>query len=60
MNLSAWFHDWRHGDGDHDRGAAGAIIVAILFAIVAALSFAVEHSVTLSKLPEPPARSAVR
>ena len=60
MNLSAWFHDWRHSDESHDRGAAGALIIAILFAIVAALSFVVEHSVTLSKLPEPPARGAVR
>lgn len=41
--------------GRRDRGAiAGAFIIAILFATVAAVSFAVDQSVTLSSLPAPP------
>ena len=38
--------------GGHDRsGTALATVVAILFAAVAAISFAVDQSVTLSNLP---------
>ena len=36
-----------------DRGVAWASLIAILFALLAALSFAVDQSVTLS-LPAPP------
>ena len=44
-----------------DQGAvAWALVIAILFALVAALSFAVDQSVTLSNLPAPPARTIVR
>ena len=38
---------------ERDHGVAWASAVAILFAVVAALSFAVDQSVTLS-LPAPP------
>ena len=40
-------------DKEHDHGVAWAAVIAILFAAVAALSFAVDQSVTLS-LPTPP------
>jgi hypothetical protein len=40
-------------DKEHDHGVAWASVIAILFAAVAALSFAVDQSVTLS-LPAPP------
>ena len=42
-------------------GVAWAAVVAVLFAAVAAISFAVDQSVTLSNLPAaPPARTAGR
>jgi hypothetical protein len=40
----------RHDDG----GVAWASVIAILFAAVAAVSFVVDQSVTLSSLPVPP------
>ncbi len=39
--------------GDHG-GVGWATAIAILFAMVAAISFAVDQSVTLSSLPAPP------
>jgi hypothetical protein len=42
-------------DKERDHGVAWALVIAILFAAVAALSFAVDQSVTLSTLPAPPA-----
>jgi hypothetical protein len=41
-------------DKEHDHGVAWASVIAILFAAVAAVSFAVDQSVTLSSLPAPP------
>jgi hypothetical protein len=38
---------------DHG-GVAWASVIAILFAAIAAISFAVDQSVTLSSLPAPP------
>ena len=38
---------------ERDHGVAWASVVAILFAAVAALSFAIDQSVTLSNLPVP-------
>ena len=40
-------------DKARDHGVAWASVIAILFVVVAALSFAVDQSVTLS-LPAPP------
>ena len=38
-----------------DAGGTGwALVIAMLFATVAAISFAVDQSVTLSSLPAPP------
>jgi hypothetical protein len=42
-------------DARDRRGTALATVVAILFATVAAISFAVDISVTLSSLPAPAA-----
>ena len=43
-----FFHRTRPGGSD---GIAWAIIIAVLFAIVAAISFAVDQSLTLSSIP---------
>ena len=49
------------GDRRSPGGVAWASVIAILFAAVAAISFAVDQSVTLSSLPAPaPADSAGR
>ena len=48
-------------DKERDQGVAWASLIAILFAVIAALSFAVDQSVTLSSLPaSPPAGSTGR
>jgi len=39
------------GKDRQDRGALSAMVVALLFAVVAVTSFAVEQSVTLTGLP---------
>ncbi len=46
----------RRGDG----GVAWALVVAVLFLALAALSFALDQSVTLSSPPVPPGHSASR
>jgi hypothetical protein len=53
MNPGAYLYHWPKGRGDHD-GVAWATAIAILFAAVAAISFAVDQSVTLESLPTPP------
>ena len=50
MGPGAFPFGRRRGDG----GVAWASVLAILFAAVAAISFAVDQSVTLSDLPAPP------
>jgi FlaG/FlaF family flagellin (archaellin) len=50
------FHRNVHGESS---STAWAAIIAILFALVAAISFAVDQSVTLSSLPAPPQAHAV-
>jgi hypothetical protein len=50
MSPGASLHDTapdKHGDHD----VVWALVIAILFAVVAATSFAVDQSVTLSSLP---------
>jgi hypothetical protein len=61
MSPGASWYDLRpHGRRDQN-GVAWASVIAILFAAVAAISFAVDQSVTLSSLPAaPPASSAGR
>ena len=52
MIPGAVYSRFGRGAGDR-RGTALATVVAILFAAVAAVSFAVDISVTLSSLPSP-------
>jgi len=41
-------------DARREPGVAWASVIAILFVAIAAISFAVDQSVTLSSLPSPP------
>ena len=59
MSPGAVLSPFRRGARDR-RGTALATVVAILFTAVAAISFAVDQSVTLSTLPAPPAHSVGR
>jgi hypothetical protein len=52
MNPGAFLDDLPPGK-ERGHGVAWASVVAILFAAVAAISFAVDQSVTLSNLPAP-------
>ena len=60
MSPGASIH-WRpSGRADH-HGTGWATVIAILFAAVAAISFAVDQSITLSSLPAgPPTAGAGR
>jgi hypothetical protein len=63
MNPDASVHDWQHEQKDKPRdddGILTASVVAIVFATLAAVSFAVDHSVTLSSSPAPPAHTKAR
>jgi hypothetical protein len=51
MTPSASIDMDRSGEPGGEHGIAWAIIVAVLFAAVAALSFALDQTVTLSSLP---------
>lgn len=60
MNLSTRFHDPRRTRG-HDDGTLAALVVAILFALLALASFAVDQSISLPSQPlKPPALHAPR
>jgi len=52
MSPGAFYSPFSRGARER-RGTALATIIAILFATVAAISFAVDMSVTLSSLPAP-------
>jgi hypothetical protein len=54
MSPGASWHDPRPSDRRDRGGVAWASVIAILFVAVAAISFAVDQSVTLSSLPEAP------
>ena len=51
MTPSASMHLFNAREPHGDHGVLWASVVAILFAAVAAISFAVDQSVTLSSLP---------
>ena len=51
MSPGTAFHLFPRRAASEGSGTAGALIIAILFAVVAAISFAVDQSVTLSNLP---------
>jgi hypothetical protein len=54
MNRSAWFHDQRRARGHEDEGTAGALVIAILFALFAIASFVIDQSLSLSIQPIKP------
>ena len=61
MSPGASFYDGSRDSRGGPGGVAWASVIAILFAAVAATSFAVDQSVTLSSLPAaPPTGSAGR
>jgi hypothetical protein len=60
MRRDASFHSASPKNPHDRRGIAWASIIAILFIVAAAISFAVDQSVTLSNFPAPPTRSAGR
>jgi len=50
---ASWYHLRPQGRREQN-GVAWALAAAILFVAIAALSFAIDQSVTLSSLPAPP------
>jgi hypothetical protein len=61
MSPGTAFHFFHRHAPSESSGTALALLIAILFAVVAAISFAVDQSITLSNLPAPPpAHSAGR
>lgn len=53
MTPSASMNIGKPNEPYRDRGVLWAALIALLFAAVAATSFAIEQSVTLSSLPAP-------
>jgi hypothetical protein len=51
MNPGTSWYDLPPDEHRDPRGVAWASVIAILFAAVAAISFAIDQSVTLSALP---------
>ena len=51
MSPGTAFHLFHRRAPRESSGTAWALVIAILFAVVAAISFAVDQSVTLSTLP---------
>jgi hypothetical protein len=60
MNPGTSFHFFHRAVHSESSSTAWAAIIAILFAVIAAVSFAVDQSVTLSSLPAPPAHGVGR
>ena len=54
MSPGTAFHFFHRHTPSESSGTALALLIAILFAVVAAISFAVDQSITLSNLPAPP------
>ena len=54
MSPGASLFHTRPDERRDPSGVAWASVIAILFAAIAAISFAVDQSVTLSSLPAPP------
>lgn len=60
MSPGTSFH-FIHRDAAPSGDSAGwALVIAVLFAVVAAVSFAVDQSVALSDLAAPPAQTSGR
>jgi len=60
MSPGRAFHFLHRAGPAESSGSAWALVVAILFAVVAAASFAVDQSVTLSNFPVPPTQTSGR
>jgi hypothetical protein len=56
MSRSAFFHHPRRVR-TRENGTLAALVIAILFVLLAAVSFAVDRSLPLPSQPLPPARS---
>jgi hypothetical protein len=48
MSPGTSFHFFHRATADGSHGTAWALVIAVLFAVAAAISFAVDQSVTLS------------
>ena len=53
MRQSAFYHDPRRDHAHDDEGTAGALVIAILFVLLALASFAVDYSISLPSEPVP-------
>lgn len=60
MSPGALLHGWLHDTRRRQGGIVWPSVIAILFATLSVISFAVDQTVTLSSLPEPPAYEAAR
>ena len=54
MNPSAWFHDTRQDRTEDDGSTVAALVIAILFVMLALASFAVDQSISLPSQPVKP------
>jgi hypothetical protein len=54
MNPGTYLYGVPPGRQDHHGGFGWALVIAILFLALAAGSFAIEQTVTLSSVPAPP------
>jgi hypothetical protein len=56
MSPTAWFHDRRPARPHDGEGTTGALVIAILFVLLALISFAIDQSISLPNQPaKPPA-----
>ena len=61
MSPSGFFHHPRRGRAHDDDGTLGAVVIAILFALLAAISFAVDQTISVPNQPvAPPSLQAPR
>lgn len=54
MSPSAFFHHPRRARAHDSDGTLAAVVIAILFALLALISFAVDQSILPPSQPEPP------
>jgi hypothetical protein len=60
MSPGTAFHFFHRTGPAESSGSVWALVIAILFAVVAAASFAVDQSVTLSNFPVAPTETSGR
>ena len=60
MSPGTAFHFLHRAASAESGDSVWALVIAILFAVVAAASFAVDQSVTLSNFPVPPMQTSGR